>query len=298
MAISSGRVKTATYLYCVIRSSAKPALAGVPAGVPYGSSPGILKVSGDFWVAASSVRLDVYGAGSLESLLRDIDAVGRVAMAHEAVVEYFAHHSGITVVPMKLFTMFSTPARAVADIASRRTSLDSAMTRVEGAEEWGVRVTRGGQSPARERSSRGHTSGAAFLAARKQARDDVRSAQLAAAEAAAAVLDRLTAISRDTRVRTDPPASGVTPPLLDAAFLVSTRDREKFNRAARELANGCSRVGAHMTMTGPWPAYNFIEVDDDRRAAPDASNCSASRRRPGRSALRTISAKSVRREKQ
>jgi hypothetical protein len=289
MAISSERVKTATYVYCVIRSPEKPSVVGIPEGVPYGSSPGVLPVSRELWVVTSSVRLDVYGIGPLETLLRDLDAVGRVALAHEAVVEHFGRRDDMTVVPMKLFTMFSTPQRAVSDIAARRKSLDSAMKRIEQAEEWGIRVIRRAEPRTDGRIRTGHVSGAAFLAAKKDARANVRSEKIAAVEAAAALFDRLSAVSRDSCQRRESPRLSVPSLVLDAAFLVAKKDLEKFTAAARAGAVACSRVGAQMTMTGPWPAYNFVQLDDEspaevseKRSLRSRPTASTRRSSPGR----------------
>jgi hypothetical protein len=107
-------------------------------------------------------------------------------------------------------------------------------------------------------------SGKAFLAAKKQARDQVADAKAAAAEAATAVFDRLMAVSRDARRRDDRPVAGASPPLLDAAFLVDSKKRDRFTAAARQEAQACERAGAQLAMTGPWPAYNFIQGDGRR----------------------------------
>ena len=94
--------------------------------------------------------LDVYGPGQLDQHLADMDWVGRVALAHESVVEHFARRAGATVVPMKLFTMFSTRDRA--RCRHRRPEggrSRASMRRIAGAEEWGVRVLRGRPAAAR-----------------------------------------------------------------------------------------------------------------------------------------------------
>lgn len=256
---------TATYLYCVVRAAGKPALTGVPSGVPGATRPEIIALSPSLWLVAASVPLDVYGSVPLESLLGDLESVGRIALAHEAVVEHLALRRGLTVIPMKLFTMFSTPARAIADIAARRKSIETAMRKIQGAEEWGVRVTRTAPlATSQAAGARVAASGAAFLAAKKQARDDVRNAKVAAAEAAVVAFDRLAAIARDARRREVPPAGGATPPLLDAAFLVASKHCDKFTDAARREADACATAGAQMTLTGPWPAYNFVQTERDR----------------------------------
>ena len=254
---------TATYLYCVVRASHIPSAAGVPTGVPDAARTEVTGVSRALWLIAASVPLKVYGSPNLETKLSDLEWVGRVALAHEAVVEHFAARRGLTVIPMKLFTLFSTTERAVADVAGRGGSIESAMKRIEGAEEWGVRVMRAAPAPAAgTAAARKSTTGAAFLAAKKQARDQIRDAKLAASDAAATAFQRLAAVSRDARRREDPPAAGATLPLLDAAFLVSLKDRDRFTQVSGLEADACARAGARMTVTGPWPAYNFVQVED------------------------------------
>jgi hypothetical protein len=104
----------------------------------------------------------------------------------------------------------------------------------------------------------------AFLAARKQARDSAKHAKTAAAECAAAAYQRLAKLAREARVRDDIPASAATPPLLDAAFLVPASRRTKFTQAAKREAAVCARAGAQVTLSGPWPAYNFVDGSQTR----------------------------------
>jgi hypothetical protein len=249
---------TAIYLYCIVKAATKPAAARISPGVPGASRPEVFRVSPSLWLVAADVPLDTYGAGNLERHLSDMDWIGQVALSHEAVVEHFSRKAGATVVPMKLFTMFSTRERAVADIAARKQAIAASMRRIAGAEEWGIRVLRGDKGPPAPSSPQAAT-GAAFLAARKQARDAARDAKLAAAEAAAQAFERLSKLAKDSRRRDDPPPAGTTVPLLDAAFLVSSGRRARFTQTARREAAACARAGARMTLSGPWPAYNFIQ---------------------------------------
>jgi hypothetical protein len=213
------------------------------------------------------VPLDVYGPEPLATALQDLRWVSDVAVAHEAVVEHFSRQAGATVIPMKLFTMFSTTARAVEEMRSRRAAIDRVIRRVGGCEEWGVRITR--SAPARPRGAaagapRGRSaappaSGVAFLAAKKQARDDARESERAAAAAAHAAFEALSEIARDARRRDDVPQGAASPPVLDAAFLVPNGRRARFRAAARRLAAATAKAGARLTVTGPWPAYNFVQ---------------------------------------
>jgi hypothetical protein len=247
---------TATYIYCLAQSARKPSAARVPRGLP-GATPAVpTQLTGRLWVVHAEAPLDQYGPGPVEASLKDLDWVSRIALAHEAVVEHFAALPGTTVIPMKLFTMFSSVDRARAEMRGRGAELRRVFARLEGCEEWGVRVLRGERQKPSTAATKPST-GTAFLAARKQVRDETRATISAAATAADAVYESLAEIAADHRRRTSE-APGAIAPLLDAAFLVPTRRRARFQSAAQKVAQQVSATGAQMTLTGPWPAYNFV----------------------------------------
>jgi hypothetical protein len=251
------RATTAAYVYCVVRAASRPSVARVPAGVPDAARPEAHAVAPSLWLVTAPVPLDAYGSARLESRLRDLDWVASIAVAHEAVVEFFAKATGSTVVPMTLFTMFSTVDKAVRDVASRASEIRRAMRRIAGAEEWGIRVFRQAGQPAAAPASR-PASGAAFLHARQQARDATARARRAAGAAADIAFDRLRRIARDARVRDGRREPGTNPPILDAAFLVPRRSRARFVTEARRQHAALGRAGADLVVSGPWPAYNFV----------------------------------------
>ena len=254
----------ACYVYCIVRSGRKPAVASVPPGMPAGERPSVADAGAGLWLAVSAVPLDRYAPGPLESKLRDLGWVSETAVAHEAVVEHFARQRGAVVVPMKLFTMFSSEPRAVADVQARRAEIEAILAHIGGCEEWGVRVSRSASVPVRARAAAATArTGTAFLAARKQERDALRDASQQAARAAAHVYEELSPMAKDARRREDAPA-GALPPLLDAAFLVPSQARSKFRLAARRAAKACAAAGAEMLLTGPWPAYNFVQARSER----------------------------------
>ena len=122
-------------------------------------------------------------APSARGVAADLEWVSAIAVAHEAVVEYFARLRGATVIPMKLFTLFTSPSRAIAEMRRRSERLDGLFAKLQGCEEWGVRIMRrtvaaGGKADGKPRT------GVAFLAARKRARDDRVAAQRDSAQAA------------------------------------------------------------------------------------------------------------------
>lgn len=250
---------TVTYLYCIVHAARTPKAIRVPRGVPGGTPPSTLSFSRSLWLVVADVPVDMYGSGPLEASLRDMDWVARIAVAHEAVVEHFARQPRTTVVPLKLFTMFSSRDRAVEDMQARRADIQAIVRRIAGCEEWGVRMTRTlPRSATRPRMEPKQASGVAFLAAKKEARDLARETVLAVTSMADRAFAALAVIARDARRRDDVP-EGAAPPLLDAAFLVPATRRVRFKTAVRRHALDAAKVGAKLTLTGPWPAYNFVQ---------------------------------------
>jgi gas vesicle protein GvpL/GvpF len=254
--------RTATYVYCIVHAAVAPKPSRAPQGLPGATRPSVLPAGRSLWIVVADVPLERYGPAPLEASLRDMQWVADVAVAHEAVVEHFSRQTKTAVIPMKLFTMFSTTERAVQETRSRRRDLDPVFKRIACCEEWGVRITRAVPAlPRRKAGAERASSGAAFLAAKKQARDDAQEAVRAAGALAAGAFEALAAVARDARRRDDAPEGAAAPPLLDAAFLVPANRRARFRSLARRLAAGSAKAGAQMTLTGPWPAYNFVQTE-------------------------------------
>jgi hypothetical protein len=250
--------RTATYVYCLAERSRPLSLTKIPAGLPQAARPELLPIEKDLWAVVSDVPLSIYGGEQLAPRLKDLNWVADIALAHEGVVEHFASRAGTSVVPMKLFTMFSSPERASADLAARSPDITAVLDRIRGCHEWGIRVMRQ-PGPAPAVRVRGATSGTAFLAAKKRQRDVARAALVKAADAADIAFESLAKLAREAR-RREPPETATSPPLVDAAFLVSDSRKERFRAAARRLAKSCRQAGADLVLTGPWPAYNFVDA--------------------------------------
>ena len=151
--------------------------------------------------------------------------------------------------------------KAVADVGAGKAAIERAMRHIAGSEEWGVRVVRRAGVTVSGKTT-APASGAAFLAAKKEARDAVariRAASLAAADTA---FDRLSRHARDAQQRPRRQEPGSNPPILEAAFLVTAGSRARFKAEAKRQAALCAAAGADMTLTGPWPAYNFIGAEE------------------------------------
>jgi hypothetical protein len=251
----------ATYLYCLVRAPRNPLSMEVPPGLPGLSPPRALAVGDGLWLIVASAPLSEYGSAEIQRQLSDLSWVSDRAMAHEAMIEHF---SG-AVLPMKLFTLFVSDERAIANIRDNRERLVRALDRVEGRVEWGVRIrlddVRAREVLAAEaRESGAQSSGKAFLLRKKLEQDASRElagrlhaemddtfAELAAGAAEAVRREPVAAPESGGRL------------LLDAAFLVPVQGNAEFEAIVERCASRLAPRACDVTLTGPWPPYNFIE---------------------------------------
>jgi hypothetical protein len=210
------------------------------------------------YLAVADAPLDKYGVAALGHAVHDLEQVSRAALAHEAVVESFA--SATAVLPMKLFTVFASDARALAHVRERRQQIASIAERVAHHQEWGVRVLR--DRPATRarpgQGSLGACSGTAYLRHRRERRDAAEPA--ASHEALDALYDRLAARTglAKRRLPAQPGAPGARL-LLDAAFLVPRARAASFRALASQESRRLARRGYRLSVSGPWPPYSFMQ---------------------------------------
>jgi hypothetical protein len=254
-------VPTATYLYCVAHGKRAPSLARAPRGLPGTGPLRAVDAGHGLWIVVTDAPLDRYGSEPVEARLRDLDWVAACATAHEAVVEHVARTA--TTIPLKLFTLFTTEARALAHIARLRPAIERAVQRVAGREEWGVRIhvdearARRLQRERVTRATAGVTSGTRFLLVKKQTQQALREALARGRGDVDATFEALAQTADDAR-RRPPDAVDGTRLVLDAAFLLPPRRLAAFKRAARARATQLARHGYTLTLSGPWPPYNFV----------------------------------------
>jgi hypothetical protein len=249
-----------TYLYCLIEADGKPSTARAPRGLPGTGPLRLLPAADGLWLVAADAPGSLYDAATIERGLRDLEWVAGRGAAHARVVEHFARRH--TTLPMKLFTLFASDARAVEYIRGVQPRVRRVLARVAGRQEWGVRV-RLDPVLARRLSRRrplppaARRSGTRFLMAKKEERDVARAVVREGRAAVEEVFDSLAGLADATRRR--PPAElDGTKLVLDAALLVPAGRLTRFRSALRRGATGLAAKGYRLSLTGPWPAYNFV----------------------------------------
>jgi hypothetical protein len=254
-------MSTATYLYCLVRSAREPSLRAAPAGLPGAGRPRAIDAGGGLWLVAADAPLERYGEKPIERGLRDLAWVSSVAVPHEAVVEHVAKNG--TVVPMKLFTLFRSDTRALEHVAKRRKRIDRVVERIEGREEWGLRVLLDEAAALRRARDEAKAvtpgaPGAAFLLRKKKEHDLAREVIEHARDRADGLFELLSVQADDARRRPPPPGEVGKRVLLDAAFLLQRKKAKAFQTKVRAEAKKLADRDYQLTLTGPWPAYTFV----------------------------------------
>jgi hypothetical protein len=264
-----------TYVFCLVAASRRPSLRGVRRG-PRGTGPVRLieetsRPDGKTgardglkrWLVVADAPLDRFSESQINSHLHDLDWVARAALAHEGVVESFVNAPAL--LPMKLFTIFTSDERALQHVASDDAHVRAILKRVLQRDEWGVRVSlaRARDTAASRTSppSGGRPiSGASYLKQKKALHHTKQELADRARDIVAELYDRtsvLAAAARRRGARDLPVKDG--PLLLDATFLIDRKKEGRFKSLLAREARRLAASGFHLSVTGPWPPYSFLD---------------------------------------
>ncbi|HKU55511.1 MAG TPA: GvpL/GvpF family gas vesicle protein [Gaiellaceae bacterium] len=263
-----GEATRARYLYGIVRTDRRPALEDV---VGVGGGPLSFVEEGPLAAVVGDVaREDLVppeaepeGAAWLE----------RAVLAHERVLERCLEPG--PVLPMR----FATTLRADGDLRTllreRAAEFASVLERLLGRREWGVKallrapdkLVRSVQASRSDLAARAaelddRSPGAAYLARKQLDRELVLAGDDLIDELVDAAHRRLATCATESTI------TGASQPrpervYLNAAYLVEELEERAFRETLAELGREHAEVGLEYELTGPWPAYNF--VDDELR---------------------------------
>jgi hypothetical protein len=198
-------------------------------------------------------------------------AVARV-LAHERVLDRIVD-AGVPVVPFRFGAACAGPDDVMVLLDGRRNEFEEALARLEGRIELGVKayvddarvaeaVTRQDERlSALEAEVADASPGAAHLKRKQLERLAGEAAMNERLQRAASLHERLASASVDASTNPLPEPTDGLRPILNGAYLVARDDEETFRRAAADAAAEHADVAVRIDVTGPWPAYNFVESE-------------------------------------
>lgn len=256
----------ALWAYCVARASTDaPDMEGVAAGP-------IERVERDQLVAfVSRVPLSDFGEEPLRRNLNDLAWLERVARSHEDVLERALRTA--TVAPLRLCTIYESEERVRTTLEREHDTFLEILERLEGRQEWGVKLlvdpqrladearARSPEAAATEEQLAQCSEGGAYLLRRRLERQVSEVAAWIADELARQVHARLQdwAVDAVTRPPQNRDLSGHEGEMvLNGAYLVEREQADGLRELVAELEQRHRALGARIALGGPFPAYSFV----------------------------------------
>jgi hypothetical protein len=270
-------VRTKTYVvyaYGFVRAGFDT--AGAPGGLD--DAPIIVSAGRKLGALISRLPAEQYAPSKVEENTGDVAWLSPRAMAHDRVLSWAQEHGGV--IPLPMFSLWGSDTALAKTLSTRGPELLRIFKKVEGADEFGVRVYRrddvmlGGidDLDAEIARLRQEASAAApgqrYLLERKIADRGKQAVRAVSQRLAKQVFDDLAPLARNALSRPLVPESGRAPEatlVLNGAFLVDRARLSEFRNAVGEHVRAFQPRGLSFDFTGPWPPYNF--VGGEKRAA-------------------------------
>ena len=265
----------AFYVYCIGESAAAAQLPAdsLPAAIEEDSKLEWIEVH-NLAALVSRVPLATYNEDRLAEHLTDATWTAIRAMRHETVVEHVAKRA--SVVPLRFGTIYLERTGIEKMLTDRSRGLEEIIEQLRGREEWGVNVysdravlmsTITSVSPVlREMVERAQQAspGQSYLMQKKidaLKTDEVRATVNRIVEE---IEQRLREQSDDARrlriLKVETTEHGELKAKF--AFLVKRSGFEEFRDGAERLARENQSAGVRIELTGPWPVYNFVSIEN------------------------------------
>ena len=215
----------------------------------------------------SPVELDDFSQDAVDARAKDLDWLGAIGYRHQSVTSAL-QRSG-TILPLRAFTLFGSDVAVRAMLRERRPSLLASLARLDGKQEWTLRMefepkrwseALAGRADSLRALAAGIADappGRAYLLGKKLEEERKRASREAeeqvVAEIEAAVRSALACEAR-TESRTD--RGGAFPQIN---LLIERDEEARLEDLRAALETRYAGEGVTVVLTGPWPPYSFVE---------------------------------------
>lgn len=223
--------------------------------------------SGDIAAFVTPVDDVEFSQGVIDARAKDVEWLGGIGYRHQSVMSALMH--GGTIIPLRAFTLFASTDTLRTHLVSERERLATLLTRLDGKQEWTLRIEfdpeRWSEALARRVESlralsseiESAAAGKAFLL-RKKLDDEKRRAsreaeQQVMIEVESAIMEKLAC---DTVAETRQQRSGAFPQIN---VLLDRDEESRLIELRDSLAQRYAEEGVTLALTGPWPPYTFAK---------------------------------------
>ena len=233
-----------------------------------------LILNGELGALVSELDPVEYAHDRVESLLADVAWLGPRAVAHDTVLTWASERGAV--IPLKMFTLFSTRGGVEDMLRSRASEMQEALRRVAPGEEYAVRVFRIPGALSEHLTALSQTvreleiaaasamPGQRYLLERKLESERAIEIRRVVSDVVREVHGILAELALDS-TREQPPRqlveekgeAGEGTAVLNGFFLVPRGGADTFHEALRQLASRHEPHGFRFEVTGPWPPYHF-----------------------------------------
>lgn len=228
-----------------------------------GVGPGPVQVvrQGDLGALVSEVPLSDFDDEPLAQNLQDPEWLEAGARGHDAVLSAAVREGAV--VPFRFGTIYRSEDQVHAMLA-QNPGLPAALESVRGRIELGVKgFVDDTRPPDDDGDEQGLSPGRRYLERKQEARRSAEALDALVARAAETTHERLAGLADGARANPLHPPE-LSPPgavmFLNAAYLVPASGEGAFRTAVGELETELDG-GIGFEVTGPWPPYNFVEVE-------------------------------------
>jgi hypothetical protein len=252
---------TVYYIYAICHDQR---VADLPEGV-------VAIAYGDLVALAGVKPLEVYGPAAFEQHVQDTAWLEQAVIEHQQMVSTL--RAGRELVPMRFGTVFLATDGVQTMLTSHGEMLRSALQRLQGCDEWGLRVwieqgqldhavgLSNAQISHLRQEIEQRPSGVAFMLRKQLERLITTEAERLCDECARESHGRLRRVANAAVSNGLPahPGPGQIH-LLNGAYLLLRSEQGTFAAIVQELCDYYGPLGFRFEWSGPWPAYHFVSM--------------------------------------
>lgn len=223
-------------------------------------------------LAAFSTPVDLrqYSQQAVDSHAGDLEWLGAIGYRHQAVMQALMKDG--TVIPLRAFTLFGSRQMVEAQLRSGRDSFSKVLERLDGKQEWTLRIEFDPQKWNEALASRvpslraivdelqTATPGKAFLLNKKLGDERKKASREAEQQVVAEIEERILSKLRcETVAESRQARDGAFP---EINVLINRDEEASLIELHSELADRYSGEGITLAVSGPWPPYTFASTDN------------------------------------